>query len=77
VLRLEHTVAGSPAAVAVQDVAYDYDSLGNLTSGSDATAAATTFIQNFSYDNLNRLKCSRETAPIAASPATSTWTRWG
>lgn len=66
--RLTQTLAG--ANNAVQNISYGYDTIGNLTSRSDAiTGVAATY----QYDSLNRLKTEQLQGGALASAQTTTW----
>jgi RHS repeat-associated protein len=52
------------AGAALQDFAYTYDLLGNVTSRSDANHGVT---ESFTYDNLNRLTTATISADISKS----------
>ncbi|MRR51414.1 MAG: type IV secretion protein Rhs [Rhodocyclaceae bacterium] len=65
------TVAGPMAGTSVQNLAYQYDSLGNLTSREDANQ---TLIESFTYDTLNRLQTATVNASAVSPAATTTFT---
>ena len=70
---LKTTKAGASGSgtYAVQNVSYNYDTLGNLTSTSDSAAGASA---TYSYDNLNRLTSE---ARLGAAVTTTTNITWG
>lgn len=61
--------AGS-GAYQVQNASYGYDSIGNLTSQSDAPTSQST---TYGYDELNRLKNEVRLGISVTTPTTITW----
>jgi RHS repeat-associated protein len=55
--RLQRSLATTSSGSSVQDLSFTYDYLGNVTSRNELINQTTgaTLLENFSYDNLNRL----------------------
>ncbi|MBC7701783.1 MAG: hypothetical protein H7225_15435 [Massilia sp.] len=70
--RLKATKAGASGSTtyAVQNVDYDYDTLGNLKTSSDTAAGASA---SYTYDSLNRLKTETRLGTAVAPAQTITW----
>lgn len=64
------STAGTGTSTVVQNIAYTYDSIGNLQSRSDANSGVSA---TYGYDVLNRLTTETRTGGALSSPQTISW----